>query len=440
MSHVAPSYNRIQVFDSKAGFSPLGTDFRFDQRRRTRDWVGNMFRQVVLSSWPFFVAILAGIVLLRLLVGWSGARFRLANLFRLHRDEVGGVQSLSFVITLPLFIIVMMFVVQLAQIMIAKVVVEYAAFAAARSAMVWIPANLGTGQETENEIFNLQYNGEMVAENGRTYSVYAVQPEGAKFNKIHLAAATACMPLCPSRNVGVARTHPGNAAAMSLQKAYVAMAPSSAANTRVPARLENKLAYALENTDVRVEIRHKGEEPALQVRHDRGPYHDEYLPNEVGWQDQLVVSVTHHFALLPGPGRLLARRADAPPGSSPEASYGGGRSAQDRVSQDITRRGGVYVYSLSATARLGNEGQKPLLPFVQKLDNWAWPSNSGYDTGYPDDGPDAADQVSEEHIYDRDEDTYWRRETEDSETGDRVLEEDSGQNTLTIGADGRIIE
>ena len=49
-------------------------------------------------------------------------------------------QSLSFVLTLPLFIMVMMMIVQVSQLMIGMVVVHYAAFAAARSAAVWIPA------------------------------------------------------------------------------------------------------------------------------------------------------------------------------------------------------------------------------------------------------------------------------------------------------------
>ena len=49
-------------------------------------------------------------------------------------------QSLSFVLTLPVFIFIMMMIVQVSQLMIGIVVVHYAAFAAARSAAVWIPA------------------------------------------------------------------------------------------------------------------------------------------------------------------------------------------------------------------------------------------------------------------------------------------------------------
>ena len=65
---------------------------------------------------------------------------RLGRLLTLHRDEAGNIQSLSFVLTLPVFIFVMLMIVQVSQLMIGIVVVNYAAFAAARSAAVRIPA------------------------------------------------------------------------------------------------------------------------------------------------------------------------------------------------------------------------------------------------------------------------------------------------------------
>ncbi len=74
------------------------------------------------------------------LVRFSRAQLRLGRLLTLHRDEAGSIQSLSFVLTLPVFIFVMLMIVQVSQLMIGIVVVHYAAFAAARSAAVWIPA------------------------------------------------------------------------------------------------------------------------------------------------------------------------------------------------------------------------------------------------------------------------------------------------------------
>ena len=69
---------------------------------------------------------LAGCALL--LAGLSRARLELGRLRQLHADQRGSAQSLSFVLTLPLFIMVLLFIVQVSQLMIGKVVVEYAAY------------------------------------------------------------------------------------------------------------------------------------------------------------------------------------------------------------------------------------------------------------------------------------------------------------------------
>jgi hypothetical protein len=310
---------------------------------------------------------------------------QLGRLRAIHADQRGGVQSLSFVLTLPLFAMIVMFIVQVSQLMIGRTMVEYAAFAAARSAVVWIPANLGSyGGESENRIAALEYLGEEPGSDGEMYSVYQVVPRSPKFDKIHVAAAMALLPICPSRDTGVSRAHPGNGAYPSLLRAYLATAPSQAANTRVPDRLANKLAYALANTNVRIEIRHKESEPPL-AHWDVLPYVDEFQPNEIGWQDQILVTVRHDFALLPGPGRLLARPSGGSSSASSTAGSGGASSStaasdpqggsqsppptSNRTAADSIRNvGGTFVYTISSTVRLNNEGEKPVLPYVQKLD------------------------------------------------------------------------
>ena len=82
---------------------------------------------------PWLAVLLVLILAAWALVRFSRAQLRLGRLFELHRDEVGSVQSLSFVLTLPLFIMIMMMIVQVSQLMIGTVVVHYAAYAAARS-------------------------------------------------------------------------------------------------------------------------------------------------------------------------------------------------------------------------------------------------------------------------------------------------------------------
>jgi hypothetical protein len=329
-----------------------------------------MHRDVLLACWPYGIAVLACVVSLRVLASLSGARLRVVQLAQLHRDQAGAVQSLSFVLTLPLFIMILLFIVQLSQLTICRVVMEYAAFAAARSAIVWIPANLGPGDEQENRIGRLQYRGAVAGEDGNTYSEYEVEPQGPKYRKIHFAAAMACLPICPSRDAGEPRHHPGNNAADTLIRLYHAYAPGAATNTRIPARIRHKLAYALNNTHVRILIRHKDEEPEL-VEHAQAPYLEEFTPNEIGWQDQIVVTVEHDFALLPGPGRLLAR-----PASSGSASSGS--AGTDSVAERIRRIGYVVVYPVAATVRLGNEGDKPVLPYLQRTYGGA-PLESPYD-------------------------------------------------------------
>lgn len=336
-----------------------------------------MWQQIIIACWPYLTAIMVCILVLRVLVWASGARLKLTHFSRLHQDEVGGVQTLSFVLTVPLFLFVIMFIVQLSQITIAQVVVEYASYAAARSAIVWIPANVSL-EEEENRIglAPMQYLGteygdgnEFVGdsdpwqvEEGSSIQgrdVYQVVPGSSKFERIRFAAAMACMPISPSREV----VPPGDAgeteAVNALLKAYHDAAPSSVENSRIPSRIQNKLAYALANTEIEIKIRHRHAWPTVPLWYIfPQTLEPAFQYNEIDWQDTITVELTHHFALLPGPGRLLARRADAPPGTSPEASRGQG-VPPDSVAAMINKNGSVYVYSLSSRTRLGNEGLVP---------------------------------------------------------------------------------
>lgn len=318
-----------------------------------------MNRELIIACLPFLAGIAVSVLALRVLVGLSGARLQLQQLAGLHQDQKGAVQSLSFVLTLPLFVMIMLFIVQLSQLTLGRLVVEYSAYAAARSATVWLPATLGDGFETENRIGSIRPTATYTTdEAGNLFSVYRVPPDSAKFEKIRLAAATALMSVCPSRDTGITVDATGEAAGDSLERTYLAMSPTSVSNTRVPPRLRNKLAFALHNTNVEIEIRHKGSEPELEAFDPETgiPY---FQYNEYGWQDQLVVTVNHSFALLPGPGRFLAK--STPRQDSVNAS------PRDRIAEQIRHENGIFVYPMSATVRLNNEGQKSVLPYVQSL-------------------------------------------------------------------------
>jgi hypothetical protein len=288
----------------------------------------------------------------------SHAKLDLRRLVRLHGNEVGSVQSLSFVLVLPLFVMIVLFIVQVSQLMIATVVVHYAAYSAARTAAVWIPANL-SGGEGPNCISS--YSPDPSAGNQTMPSLlgptsggmwFVIQPGSPKYNKITSAAAMALMSICPSRDVGVTLPSQDSAAADVLKTAYSAFLPASTSNSAISGRIEHKLAYALANTTVELRFYHQNSEPPLAtygLASDAG----EFYANEIDWQDEIEVTVRHNFALLPGPGRFLAQHL----------------AGSDPVADAISNQGGVYTYPLSASATIGNEGERPLLSYVRSNNN-----------------------------------------------------------------------
>ena len=77
------------------------------------------------------------------LVPLSLRRLQLGRLRRLHADQPGGVQSLSFVLTLPMFIMVMLLIVQVSQVDDRPDRGPLRGLRGGPGAMVWIPAELG---------------------------------------------------------------------------------------------------------------------------------------------------------------------------------------------------------------------------------------------------------------------------------------------------------
>jgi hypothetical protein len=321
---------------------------------------------------------------MRWLIAASGGRREWSRLRSVHRNEDGAVQSLSFVLTLPLFILIMMGIVQTSQIMIAQIVVEYSAIVTARSASVWIPVHLD-GTDGRNRIASLTFDR---SEDGG--DIYLVQTEGQsgdysspKVLRISMAAAQACVPISPSRPLGFDQNATGNSAATSLIRAFEALAPDAEAGDAVSRRMRNKLAYALANTWVEIEVFHpqsRHEPPLGEIHEDVGDlakrrsehepvyvefyannewfyYSDyeedaqEFQQNEVGWQDEITVTVKHDLALLPGPGRMFSRILNMRYGSQ----YDGTISTQSGET--------IYTWPLEASATISNEGQKSVLRY-----------------------------------------------------------------------------
>jgi hypothetical protein len=306
------------------------------------------------------------LLLLLFLAAWalvrsSRVQLRLGRLFELHRDEAGSVQSLSFVLTLPLFIMIMMLIVQVSQLMIGVVVVEYAAFATARSAAVWIPAAMAppegpcciSSYSVDPDALDqaLPELNPAAADYGPKSGgvTYLIAPGSPKYTKIASAAILACVPISPSRDVGLQA--PAAAEMDSVLKAaYGTLAPSSGTNGAIGPRLDRKLAYSMQNTNVQIRFYHKNQEPPLET-YGEADDPGEFYSNEVGWQDPITVTVNYNFPLLPGPGRLLARFVAGPSGT-------------DKVASTIQKIGSVYTYPLQASATIGNEGEKSVVTYV----------------------------------------------------------------------------
>jgi hypothetical protein len=306
-----------------------------------------MNRALVEACLPWLALVVALIITLRFLLAVSGARWQPAALQRIHADEAGAVQSLSFVVTLPVFMMIMMLIVQVSQLMIATVVVHYAAFAATRAAIVWIPADVGIPDEGHNRI-STHFPDASARIEGRG-TPYTIAPGGPKYDRIRMAAVMACMSVSPSRDVGTVLPQSLENELAALRTTYRALAPESVANPKIADRLRNKLAYSAANTRIDLTFLHKEREPPIaqwDIPHDRG----EFYSNEVGWQDPIQVTVTHDLCLRPGPGRLLAKRV---------------RHGPDPVAESIDDRQRYYVRSLTASAVLGNEGEKPRLSYIQ---------------------------------------------------------------------------
>lgn len=325
-----------------------------------------MHRGVLIDCLPWLLLLVGTALALLTVMRFGGGRLRLGRLRLLHRDEAGAVQTLSFVLTLPIFIMLLMLMVQASQLMVGQMVVEYASIAAARSAIVWIPAGVGTpgALEWENCISSYTPAGNQTGTNGGTR--YVVNPGSPKYDKILSAAILACAPISPSQAVAGQQAPPGDVLT-AVQTAYAALAPASANNPGIAQRLSNKLAYSQNNTTMLLTFVHKPDapsainEPPLQSYPDLAdlgpPNAVEFQFNELGWQDSISVTVFHQLALLPGPGRLIFGRAVSPTGQA------------DQVAAQVQQVGNVYVYTLSAATTLGSEGEKPfpIVPYAYPL-------------------------------------------------------------------------
>ena len=325
-----------------------------------------MNQAIFTSCLPWAICLVVAVFAARVLVVISGARLDFSRIRRVHSNESGSVQSLSFVLTLPFFVMVLMLIVQVNQIMFGNILVHYSAFAAVRSASVWIPANRDPLFETTNRISSITLINS--TDEGQQYLINPALD--GKFSEIRQAATLACMPLAPSRNLGYTLGQYGTRSHIAMEKVYSGLDPDSLTNSRISDRLRNKLAYSYPNTDVQLTFWHRSRPRIVRIRDERvewrdpplqpiypesygvSPYFDEYYPNELGWQDELTALVTFNLPLLPGPIRFFAPTS--------------GSIAADGTVPSRDQTGEVFIWPLKAFATMGLEGQKPQLPYWQE--------------------------------------------------------------------------
>jgi len=124
--------------------------------------------------------------LLPFVFGYAGAlagavatgRFLAARLTRPYSRPLDdrGTSEMEFALAFPIFLMTILITIQMALLVNAALIVDYAAFAAARSAAVWVPES--TGGEPSNGIGN----------------THLFSP---KWRRIDRAAMLACLPLSP---------------------------------------------------------------------------------------------------------------------------------------------------------------------------------------------------------------------------------------------------
>jgi|SRR5579863_4523387 len=343
-----------------------------------------MHRAILEACFPWFLWLLAGFAGLWVLARAGGTRLELGRLRSLHRSEEGGIQTLSFVLTLPIFMMIVLFIVQVSQLMIGIVVVHYAAFAAARAASVWFPAHMP--EEPANIVMGLT----TPAPNWSTPVLNYYAGSGApswKCQKVWSAAVMACYPIAPSKRYlspTALQSFNSNLAQTTISL-YQTLVPSAASDSVIPGRLLNKAAYAAEHTFVQVSgydydnygpatynpIGHPDPTDPLSPEYDF-PERWQFKSNEIGWQDPITVQVWFRFPLLTGPGRFLS------PGHFLEAQLAPPDGTPDKVSSRINiwdkdnhpnYAESVYWTQVTATATITAEGLISIIPYVHQPEN-----------------------------------------------------------------------
>ena len=231
-----------------------------------------------------------------------------ARLCGLDECEAGGVQSLALVLTLPFFVGTILLLVQLSQVLIGVMTVQYAAFAAARAAVVWIPSWVEDQDPTRGNDVTGENEIDVYIPRGQPIDLTpGIAQHSRKFREIQAAAVQACVSISPARMVNGPRAgagEVGDAVDAFLAFQQLTNDPRIA---RWRTAASNRWSYSAANTRVRLAFLG---EPRLTPTYN--PVGHPVVPhegNEAGWDEAVTAIVAHEVSLVPGPGRWLFQRA-----------------------------------------------------------------------------------------------------------------------------------
>ena len=330
-----------------------------------------MHRELFQACQPYFAGLVICFLVLWAILRLSSLKPNWKRLFSIHKCEDGGVQSLSFVLTLPIFLFVVQTIVQLSQLMIAQAVVNYSAFAAARAASVWssvaIASDDGSYFYPENKMHYFeewQYRTDgQVRRFDLLYNSLELQ-ENPKLKKIFQSAIMNLAVLGPSDENRYGYQFPGDSVMQEsstvAKKLMVAVAPHLQNNSRIPVRIDHKLAYTEQNTLVRFQwtykdLRHGPTYNPLSYSNPTGTLAVDI--HEVGWRDPLTVTIFHKYVLLPGPARLFVNLIHK------------GTGRKKVLTEQSPNGYPIYTTEIQASAMLTHEGLKSVVPYIHSVEN-----------------------------------------------------------------------
>jgi len=217
-------------------------------------WLGRALRSK-LMLWAGGISLFC-LLVMYLIVGVTWKMGKPYRAERNKREDQEGTAALEFALVFPIALVIVLIMIQSSLLVAGNIAVHYAAYAAARAAIVWIPEGVSY-EEPRNVLVDSDYS--------------------IKMGHIRAAAVYAVMPVSASNPVGGSSTEGDFTAIQQGIERFYQLYDTNVPNW-VRTMLPGKFAYAWNHTSVRVNPPANGESygdhETIQV-HVR---HDLYLP------------------------------------------------------------------------------------------------------------------------------------------------------------------